>query len=195
MILLWVKCLLMVALSMAGWGLCAKPLTQLPSPSFGDTEVVTNLPLKVWRSEAREFNFSLSFNSTPSNNVELALGTDENDDGFLSSEETVLIVGWDCGAWIWTDSKFKRHTREEVSSFGRRTFSFQMFVSHKGAVKSLVVKDGSANILTNLTQKATCAALAPKDWNLVRLTARGMDAPDETVDFQYTPVGFAIILR
>ncbi len=193
--MLWMKCLLIVVLSVSGWGLFAKPLLQLPSPSFWDTEVVTNLPLKAWNSEAREFNFSLAFNSTPSNNVELALGTDENDDGFLSSEETALIVGWDCGAWILVEPNFKRHTREEVSSVGRRTFSFQMFVSHKGVVKSLVVKDGSANILTNLTQKATCAALAPKDWNLVRLTARGMDAPDETVDFQYTPVGFAIILR
>ena len=48
----------------------------LPSVEHPDTETATNLSFTAWQPHLRYFTFSLSFNATPSNNVEMAFGTD-----------------------------------------------------------------------------------------------------------------------
>ena len=102
----------------------------LPSVACLDTETVTNVPFAAWQQHLRHFTFKLAFNGTPSNNVEMALGTDRGtgttgilpvggsgvsplqsggtgttgvspvEDGELSPEERDLVVGWDCGVWF-----------------------------------------------------------------------------------------------
>ena len=41
--------------------------------------------------------FLLEFQSPASNNVEVAIGRDADEDGCLSLDETDLAVGYDCG--------------------------------------------------------------------------------------------------
>ena len=48
----------------------------LPSVACLDTETVTNVPFAAWQQHLRHFTFKLAFNGTPSNNVEMAFGTD-----------------------------------------------------------------------------------------------------------------------
>ena len=38
--------------------------------------------------------------ASPSNNVEVAFGTDADGDGVLDLWETDCVIGWDCGAWF-----------------------------------------------------------------------------------------------
>ncbi len=71
----------------------------LPPREHADTEVVTNVPFSAAMDRTGDFNFSLSFNGTPSNNVEMAFGADSNADGVLSVAETEMAVVWDCGEW------------------------------------------------------------------------------------------------
>ncbi len=71
----------------------------LPPREHADTEVVTNVPFGAAMDRTGDFNFSLSFNGTPSNNVEMAFGVDANADGVLSVAETEMSIVWDCGEW------------------------------------------------------------------------------------------------
>lgn len=72
----------------------------LPSVAHADTEVVTNVPLPSLSNRAAKFGFSLGCRATPTNNVEIAFGTDTDSDGVLSPRETRLVVGWDSGSSV-----------------------------------------------------------------------------------------------
>ena len=69
----------------------------LPPVAHADTEVVTNVPLSAFSRRAAKFAFSLGCRVTPTNNVEIAFGTDSDADGVLAPRETRLVVGWDSG--------------------------------------------------------------------------------------------------
>jgi hypothetical protein len=78
----------------------ALTLPDLPPPVFADTEVSTNVATRAWTERTRMFNVVLSFDATPSNNVQAAFGADASADGNLSDEEAGLTLGWDCGEWF-----------------------------------------------------------------------------------------------
>lgn len=73
---------------------------QLPSPVHIDTEISTNCILRIGDGVSRTFAFTLDFDATPSNNVQIAFGHDADTDGVLSIEETGMTIGWDCGTWF-----------------------------------------------------------------------------------------------
>ena len=62
-----------------------------------DTEFETNLVAEAWDDFDRIMGIRLEFNASPSNNVQIAFGSDENHDGVLSIEESEFALGWDCG--------------------------------------------------------------------------------------------------
>ena len=64
---------------------------------FADTEVTTNIPVNVFRSDVRGLDVSVELCATPSNNVQVAFGRDADGDGVLAPEESDLVVGWECG--------------------------------------------------------------------------------------------------
>ena len=67
-------------------------LLSLPPVEKTDTEVVTNVPLPTLARRAGRFAFSLGCTATPTNNVEIAFGTDSDVDGILSPRETRLVM-------------------------------------------------------------------------------------------------------
>ena len=72
----------------------------LPPSEFADTEVSTNIAFVVDRAEMTRIEFTVALDATPTNNVEVAIGTDENGDGNLSVEESAYAFGFDCGTWF-----------------------------------------------------------------------------------------------
>ena len=73
----------------------AQPVAlSLPPVEEADAEVVTNVPLPALSRRAGRFAFSLGCRATPTNNVEIAFGTDVDEDGVLAPRETRLVVGW-----------------------------------------------------------------------------------------------------
>ena len=72
----------------------------LPPSEFADTEVSTNIAFVVDRSIMTRIEFTVALEATPTNNVEVAIGTDENSDGNLGVEEAAYVFGWDCGTWF-----------------------------------------------------------------------------------------------
>ena len=72
----------------------------LPPSEFADTEISTNIAFVVDRSMMTRIEFTVELNATPTNNVEVAIGTDGNGDGNLSVEESAYVFGYDCGTWF-----------------------------------------------------------------------------------------------
>ena len=80
----------------------------LPPCDYADTECSTNLPVVVDFREMSRFVFGLSLDASPSNAVEVAIGTDANGDGNLSVEESAYAFGYDCGTWFCRDTAKNR---------------------------------------------------------------------------------------
>ncbi len=72
----------------------------LPPAIHTDTEMTTNVPFVAVLDAVGRFALTLSCHATPSNNVEVAFGTDRNVNGVLELEETERVIGWDCGSWF-----------------------------------------------------------------------------------------------
>ena len=64
----------------------ALAVPELPPPVFADTEVSTNVAMRAWTERMRMFNVTLSFDATPSNNVQVAFGTTQERYCFCSDE-------------------------------------------------------------------------------------------------------------
>ena len=78
----------------------AVTVEQLPPSEYADTEVSTNIAFVVERPAMTRIEFTVELDATPTNNVEVAIGTDADGDGNLSVEEAAYTFGYDCGKWF-----------------------------------------------------------------------------------------------
>ena len=82
---------------------------RLPSGTLPDTEVSTNVSLRVYRPERpHEFSLRLQASNCSSNEVLVAIGHDADSDGDLSFEETDFVFGCDCGERYLVDYATQR---------------------------------------------------------------------------------------
>jgi len=141
-------------------------ISSLPPPEYADTEVSTNFAFAVGSGGGRRLVFSLELEATPTNNVEVAIGHDADDDGYLALDETALVVGYDCGEWFVRSAANDSVTHSDavVSGFFRRTYE----------VRSRHVDPS---------------------WNLVKVTRRGFGFADESVGVELKPHGFGLTLH
>ena len=137
----------------------------LPAPDYADTEVSTNFAFSVGEGQSRGIVFTVELQATPSNNVEVAIGVDADEDGSLSVDESGLCVGYDCGTWFVRSSAQDAVTAEDVDDSGvfRRTYR---------------VRARRVNPL----------------WNLVKMTRRGYGASAESVSVESVEHGFRVRL-
>ena len=158
-----VLCALLLAVS--GAASAAVAVGPLPAPDYADTEVSTNFAFSVGEGQSRGIVFTVELQATPSNNVEVAIGVDADEDGRLSIEESELCVGYDCGTWFVRSSAQDAVTATDVDDSGvfRRTYR---------------VRARRVNPL----------------WNLVKVTRRGYDASAESVSVESVERGFRVRL-
>ena len=145
-----------------GAGISVGPL---PAPDYADTEVSTNFVFSVGEGQSRSLVFTVELQATPSNNVEVAIGVDADEDGSLSVEESELCVGYDCGTWFVRSSSDDAATTTDVADSGvfRRTYMVR-------------------------------ARRVNPQWNLVKVTRRGVDASAESVSVEMVEHGFRVRL-
>ena len=96
----------------------------LPMSDSADTEVSTNIVLKINASRLEQLSFSISFDSCDTNEVLVALGTDANADGDLSMDEADILFGCDCGVWYRADLRTGESVAQEsnILVIGKREF-------------------------------------------------------------------------
>jgi len=150
------------ACTSAAAGIAVGPL---PTSEFADTEVSTNFVFSVGEGQNRSLVFTVELQATPSNNVEVAIGIDADEDGNLSLDESELCVGYDCGTWFVRSALNDAVTTTDVVDSGvfRRTYR---------------VRAGRVN----------------PQWNLVKVTRRGVDASAEGVLVEKVEQGFRVRL-
>ena len=80
--------------------LCAAKVYEYPSLPAGalpDTEVATNIPLRVNVQRLHQFSLRLEPCDGPTDEVLVAVGHDADEDGDLSLDETAFVFGCECG--------------------------------------------------------------------------------------------------
>ena len=95
-----IKAAITAALLSAATGLSAavRPLPTPPTSPYPDAE--SSLCVQLDPSRGPLMRLRLEADFTPSNAVIVAFGTDADNDGDLSPEETDLRVGCDCEEWL-----------------------------------------------------------------------------------------------
>ena len=138
----------------------------LPATEFADTEVSTNFTFAVGERSNRKLVFSLELAALPTNNVEVAIGCDADEDGRLSLDETTLAVGYDCGTW---------------------------FV-RSAAKDSVMYSDAAESGTFRRTYEVRSRHIDPS-WNLVKVTRRGFGVSNESISFALVKSGFGLTIR
>ena len=164
----------------------------LPPVAHDDTETITNVPFAAWQDCAGKFKFSLTCRTTPTNNVQVAFGTDANGDGVLSLAESDLIVGWDCGAWFVKEG-FDGTCVESYAGLGDLwTLAFTVRLNPRTAapVSATATVDG-VTAFTGID----ASKLYRRSWNIMRLTGRGLDDSSESPEVRVIPGSLSVFLR
>ena len=163
-IILTMKLLAMIPLlPMAAFAVTVEPL---PQCGFADTEVSTNMAFVVERPAMTRIEFTVALDATPTNNVEVAIGTDANGDGNLSVEEAANVFGYDCGRWFKREGELFDCSNVRLNAEGR-------------IEKTFVLKKRQLDTA----------------WNLVKVTRRGCGATCELVEAKGRKPGFKLEVR
>ena len=150
-------------LPMAALAVTVEPL---PQSAFADTEVSTNIAFAVERPAMTRIEFTVALDATPTNNVEVAIGTDTNSDGNLAVEEAAYVFGYDCGAWFARSAGLEGLGSLEGLGGGR-------------VEKTFVLKRRQLDTT----------------WNLVKVTRRGCGSTCELVEAKGRKPGLKLEVR
>ena len=152
----------------------------LPPVVHVDTEVMTNVVISSWQRGSAKFSFSLSCLATPSNNVEAAFGADANANGSLEPDETDLVVGWNRGNWfVQNGADGERFSMAPTSMEDVKTLAWAYrLTAAPTPVRLSVMVDGTAAFSTLAEESPEW--LHRREWNLMRLTGRGLHDSGET---------------
>ena len=166
----------------------------LPRCEFADTEVTTNCPLSFASPFIADFRLAMEFDSTPSNNVQIAFGRDSDADGTLSADETAMALAWDCGEWIlFGTNALPFAVSPAVSTNVHKTVRWDLHLRSKRP-QCLVLTENGVPFSPN-PEFAPEPWFFDRDWNLFRLTARGIDDPAESFIVDLNEKGALIFLR
>ena len=145
-------------------------IPRLPQSAFADTEVSTNIAFVVERPAMTRIEFTVALDATPTNDVEVAIGTDANSDGNLAVEETAYVFGYDCGAWFCR----ARDENKIESSTVNLNLQPQPRLSHIFILKRRQLDTA---------------------WNLVKVTRRGWGSTCELVEAKGRKPGLKLEVR
>ena len=177
--------LLVLALCVAGG---------LPPWEHADTEVSTNCPFSFASPFVVDFRLTMEFDSTPSNNVQIAFGRDSDADGVLSAGETDMILAWDCGEWMLIGTNaLSSVVLPSVDTNAHKIVFWDLQLKRKTPKRLLLTENGSP--LFPDFEMDPESWFYDRAWNMFRLTVRGVDEPTESFIVDLNEKGALIFLR
>ncbi len=193
-------CLLALSFSALSAAAVTLDVARLPVPSHADREASGDaaLPSTNRMDNLRTFRLEMTFESTPSNNVQVAFGRDNRPaDGALAAEETDFIIGWECGEWfIRPQGLRERYAFPAAATDGTRTLTASIRVTSQGVFQMPAFKDGgTAFTFAGLPLTPFPGWFKPDLWTHLRVTVRGVSAANENVSAKFLPDGARIIIR
>ena len=156
-------------------------VSPLPVSPYADTEVSTNIVFNKFRSDVKEFELKFTLDCSPSNCIQVALGTDMNGDGDLSFAETGVVYGWRNGRYFIEDvvaGKRYQQSNDADERTGAQVFSVNMHTTRDYLPKTFLSNIDGVSAFTNLSTTVPTWLYQPK-WNLMRITRRGISTPSE----------------
>ena len=167
---------------------------EMPVSPFADTDVSTNIPINKADISYSDLNFC--FDGTPTNNLELAFGTDVNTNGVLEAEEVGARFGWRAGRYfienMLTGDLFDGEALNSSQSFSVNLHLEVRYSSQQ--VRKVVVAGVNAAEFGALVTNVPPAWIWRRDWNLMRATRCGTEPPSDWIDYSASRRGFAIRL-
>jgi len=160
------KVMLIVVLAVLAFDSFGFEVPTLPPPEFADTEVSTNFTFAVGEGSNRRLVFTVELEATPTNNVEVAIGCDVDEDGSLSLDEAALTVGYDCGEWFVRSAAKDSVTYSDAVDSGNFRRTYEVRSRH-----------------------------IDPSWSLVRVTRRGLGVSIENISFSLVESGFGLTIR
>ena len=172
-------------LPVAAFAVTVEPL---PTSEYADTEVSTNISFVVDRSMMTRIEFTVALEATPTNNVEVAIGTDENGDGNLAVEEAAYVFGYDCGTWF---ERSQSKSKVVVEQWNSSTCSAGQPEQEGNVLCSTSTSrfDYSSHTFILKKRKLDTA------WDTVKVTRRGCGAACELVKAEGRKPGFKLEVR
>ncbi len=166
-----------------------------PVSPFADTEVSTNVPINGADVSCSDLNFR--FAGTPTNNLELAFGTDANTNGVLEAEETESRFGWRSGGYFIENARTGEllvgAALEPSQSFSIDVHLDVRYSSQQ--VRRMNVSGVNAAAFGAIVSNVPPTWIWRREWNLMRATRRGMEPPSDWIEYSASHRGFAIRLR
>ena len=167
----------------------------MPVSPFADTDVSTNIPIN--KADISYSDLSFRFDGTPTNNLELAFGTDVNTNGVLEAEEVCARFGWRGGRYfvenVRTWEMFDGDSSEQSQNF---SINLHLEVGHDTQlVRKVVVSGANASDFGSLVSDVPPAWIWRREWNLMRATRRGAEAPTDWFEYTAANYGFTLRLR
>lgn len=150
-------------LPLAAFGVDVPPL---PFDASALSEATTNIPFSVNFETMSRIEFTLALDASPTNCVEVAIGTDANGDSVLGLAEADWAFGFNCGKWFCREAAVDDLRETGVPTVER-------------AEQTFVLK----------RPKMDAA------WNLVRVTRRGAAKADEVVLVEGSRPGVVMEIR
>jgi hypothetical protein len=172
-------------------------VSPLPISPYADTEVSTNIVFNRHRSDVKEFELKFTLDCSPSNCIQVALGTDVDGDGDLSFAETGAVYGWRNGRYFIEDAvagKRYEHSIGADERTGTQVFSVNICTTRDYLPKTFLANIDGASVFTNLATTVPVWLYQPK-WNLMRITRRGENALSEWFNCKIGYSYFYITIR
>ncbi|MGN0855301.1 MAG: hypothetical protein ACI4R9_07265 [Kiritimatiellia bacterium] len=183
-------------LALAAVVYAGRPVGLGPLPAWDclDTEVSTNAAFAVVDPNNRYLTFELELYATPSNNVQVAFGRDADGDGVLSVFETALIVGWDCGEWVALGLRPQDAVRSPAQTMNAtKRLQWNLYEGNDIPRKLSAAENGTP--IPHFDGVCPPNWFLDPGWDMVRLTVRGTDAPNESFRAQMIAPGTRITIR
>ena len=166
----------------------------VPRSGHADTESTTNVPFAFGSFGVRDFRFELAFVATPSNNVQLAFGRDADGDGVLAIGEADMTFAWDCGEWRIVDGASRPCFVAPAATTNATKHLEWNLRMRRMRIRHLDVAENGVPVFQERSDAPEPWFYSP-DWNLLRLTVRGVDAADESARVSLNITGYSIKLR
>ena len=150
-------------------------MAQIAPSQYADSESMTNRTWNLNLPSLKQWSTSIELVGTSSNNLEFAIGHDANRDGRLSFDERSWWIAWDCGEWV----------------AGGLVGAFEPVTG--GPDTNCVVW---AHVAVDVRRhKSNPPWMYSETWDLVEVTRRGVDDPQERIVFGTKTSGTLLILR
>ena len=167
----------------------------MPVSPYADTEVSTNVVINKAQISYSDLEFH--FSGTPTNNLELAFGTDVNTNGVLDAEEVETRFGWRGGRYF-IENALTCESFDSDAIAGSQNLSVELHLDIRSSpqqVRRIAVAGVNASAFAGILSERPPAWLWRREWNMMRMTRRGTEPPSDWLYYKASNLGFAIRLR